>query len=62
MYETYALRLDHYMVTESGERCMLEEPLVVKMVIDKTAMPAPVCLNRMLDMMRNEVLKRAGDD
>ena len=62
MYETYALRLDHYMEAESGERCRLEEPLVVKMVIDKTARPFPVCLNRMLDMMRNEVLKRAGGD
>lgn len=60
MNGVYSLRLDHYMDIE-GEHCKLEEPLVVQMIYDRRYMPQPVCINRMIDMMRDEVLKRAGE-
>lgn len=57
MAEMYRLILDHYIETE-GERCRLEDPLVVQMI---AVAPEPVCLNRMMDMLKAEILKRAGD-
>lgn len=57
MAEVYCLRLDHYIEAE-GERCRLEEPLVVQMI---AVAPEPVCLNRMMDVLKSEILKRAGD-
>ena len=55
-YETYQLTLQHYIVCD--EECIkLEEPLVVKMIV-RNDIPTPICLNRMIDMMRDEMLKR----
>ena len=55
-YETYQLTLQHYIVCDE-EYIKLEEPLVVKMIVSND-IPTPVCLNRMIDMMRDEMLKR----
>lgn len=55
-YETYQITLQHYIVCDE-EYIRLEEPLVVKMIVSND-IPAPVCLNRMIDMMRDEMLKR----
>ena len=55
-YETYKLTLQHYIVCDE-EYIKLEEPLVVKMTV-RNDIPTPVCLNRMIDMMRDEMLKR----
>ena len=58
--EVYRLTLDHYFDDgESHQR--LEEPLVVQMIWDRRFVPQAICLNRMIDMMRSEVLKRAGE-
>lgn len=58
MNEIYRLRLDHYF--DDGEkRHQIEEPLIIQMIYNGMSMPIPVCLNRMLDQMREEVLKRA---
>lgn len=56
-WEIYSLRLDHYIQDESG-RYSIDEPLVVKMVYDRSYMPMPVCINGMLEEMRKEVLMR----
>jgi len=56
-YEVYKLTLEHYIDGETPVR--LEEPIVVKMVVDREYVPSAVCLNRMLDMMREYVLKKA---
>lgn len=60
MAEVYRLRLDHYMVA-GEERLRLDEPMVVQMIIDRSVVSIPVCLNRMMDEMKAEVLKRAGE-
>ena len=60
MNEVYRLRLDHYMDVE-GCREKLEDPLVIQMIFDRRYMPLPVCLNRMIDMMKDELLQRAGE-
>jgi len=59
--EIYRLTLSHYIESEE-ERIRIEEPLVIQMIFDRQYTPTPVCLNRMLDKMRDEVLKRAGDE
>ena len=57
MNEIYRLRLDHYI--EDGEKhFQIDEPLVIQTIIDRTYMPIPVCLNNMLDKMREELLNR----
>jgi hypothetical protein len=62
MDEIYRLRLDHFMMDmENGERHKLDEPLVVQMVLDRRYMPQAVCLNNMMDMMKAELLRRAGE-
>ena len=56
MNEIYRLRLDHFF--DDGEkRHPIEEPLVIQMVVDST-WPVPVCLNNMLNKMREELLNR----
>lgn len=59
--EIYRLTLSHYIESEE-DRIRIDEPLVVQMIFDRTYAPTPVYLNQMLDRMRDEVLRRAGDD
>ena len=61
IYEIYALRLDHY-IEDQGDRHPLDEPLVVKMVYDRRYIPLPICINNMIDKMRDEMLKRVGGE
>ena len=60
MNEIYRLTLTHYMAA-GDEHISLEDPLVVQMVFDRSYYAVPVCINRMIDMMREEILKRAGE-
>ena len=57
--EIYKLTLEHY-IDYTEERINIEEPLVVQMIIDRTYAPTPICLNAMLDRMKDEMLKRVG--
>lgn len=61
MYEVYELRLDHY-IDDQGDRHPLDEPLVVRMVYDRRYAPSPICINSMIDKMRDEMLKRVGGE
>ena len=56
--EVYRLMLEHF-IDDDGERIRLEEPLVVQMAYDRRYMPSAICLNSMIDKMRDEVLNRA---
>ena len=56
--EVYRLTLDHF-IDYGGERIRLEDPLVVQMIYDRGQAPSAVCLNSMIERMRDEVLKRA---
>lgn len=62
MNEFYRLTLEHFVSYDKG-MSMISEPLVVQMVIDHkyNPYPTPVCINRMLDMMKDEVMKRVGE-
>ena len=61
-YEIYSLRLDHYIQDESG-RHAIDEPLVVRMAYERNHyIPAPVCINHMLDELRREVLRRTAKE
>lgn len=53
--EIYRLTLEHY-IDDGKNRYRIDEPIVVQMV-HVTEIPVPVCLNRMLDMMRGELLR-----
>lgn len=59
-YEIYKLTLEHYINVEE-KRINIEEPIVVKMIFDRHDVPNAVCLNRMLDMMREKLLKMEGE-
>ena len=59
--EVYRLTLEHF-TRYSEDMHRLEEPLVVQMIVDRQYAPTAICLNRMLDMMRDEVLKRATEN
>lgn len=56
--EVYRLTLDHF-IDINGERTRLEEPLVVQMIYDRSYTPQAICLNNMIDMMRDEILRQA---
>lgn len=56
--EVYRLTLDHF-IDNDGKRSRLEEPLIVQMVYDRRYTPSAICLNSMIERMRDEVLKRA---
>lgn len=58
--EVYRLTLDHF-IDYGGERIRLEEPLVVQMICDSSYAPSAICLNSMIESMRDEVLKRATE-
>ena len=61
IYEIYALRLDHYILDQDG-RHSLDEPIVVQMAYDRKYMPLPICINSMIDKMREEMLTRVGGE
>ena len=62
MDEIYRLRLDHIMMdVENEEYHRLEEPLVVQMVLDRRYRPQAICLNDMMEMLKAELLRRAGE-
>ena len=56
--EVYRLTLDHF-IDYGGECMQLEKPIVVQMICNMNYAPSAVCLNSMLESMRDEVLKRA---
>lgn len=58
--EVYRLTLDHF-VLDDEDKHRLEEPLVVQMIVNRQYAPTAICLNRMLEMMRDEVLKKATE-
>lgn len=61
MHELYRLRLDHLMLdAENDEYHRLEDPLVIQVILDR-GMPKAICLNNMMDMMKAELLRRAGE-
>lgn len=59
--EVYRLTLEHLVIDNDGKRSRLEEPLVVQMIYDRRYTPSAVCLNSMIERMRDEVLKRATE-
>ena len=59
--EVYRLVLEHF-ADNDGKRSRLEEPLIVQMVFDRRYAPPAVCLNSMIERMRDEVLKRATEE
>lgn len=58
--EIYRLTLEHY-IDDGENRYRIDEPLVVQMIVDRQYTPTAICLNRMLDMMREELLKAEGE-
>ena len=60
MNEIYRLTLEHF-ICHDKDKHQLDEPLVVQMVIDKQYAPTAICLNRMLDRMREELLRIGGE-
>lgn len=60
-YEVYRLTLTHY-IDADGTKIQIEEPLVVAMAYDRRYGNVPIILNRMIDMMRGEMLRRATND
>lgn len=61
MNEIYRLRLDHFMDMGNGERHQLDEPLIVQIILDRRYMPQAICLNKMMDMMKDELLRKIGE-
>ncbi len=59
--EIYCLTLEHFICYDK-DRHRLEEPLVVQMIADRQYAPTAICLNRMLDIMREELLRRSAKD
>ena len=57
--EIYRLTLEHFICYDK-DRHQLEEPLVLQMIVDRQYAPTAICLNRMLDMMREELLRRSA--
>ncbi len=63
-YEEYRLVLTHSYIDEDGERTMLDEPVNVAQVIplDRSRQmipPVSVCINDMMDRMKQYILRRA---
>ena len=58
--ETYRLTLEHY-IDNGKKHYRIDEPIVVQMIY-MTEVPVPVCINRMLDMMRRELLKMEDEE
>lgn len=61
MYEIYELRLDHY-IEDGGDRHTLDEPIVVRVLYDGRYVPLSICINSMINKMRDEMLKRVGGE
>lgn len=58
--EVYRLMLEHF-IDDDGKRTRLEEPLVVQMACDRRYLPVPICINNMLEMMHDEIMRRVTE-
>ena len=58
--EVYRLRRDHYMQDAEADH-PLEEPLVVQVIYDRRYGNPSICLNEMLNRMKDEVLRRTDE-
>lgn len=58
--EVYQLTLEHYMNIE-GSKHKLDDPIIVQTIMDRDHGPTTLCLNRMMDMMRDMLLRRIED-
>lgn len=57
-YEVYRLTFDHF-INDEENYIQLDKPIVVQMIYDRSYAPTAICLNSMIDKMRDEVLNRA---
>lgn len=64
MYEEYRLVLRHTMMDkEDGSEHDIEPPLIIRMVYDRRmGLPATYCVNRMLQQMEDEMLRRMSNN
>ena len=65
-YEEYRLVLTHNYVDEDGKRTASEDPIQVTHVFpmdycDRMILPTAVCINDMLDRMKDYILRKAGE-
>ena len=62
-YEEYRLVFTHTYVDEDGERTALEDPIKVVHVFhtgdNRTILPVAVCLNDMLERMKDYILRES---
>ena len=58
--EVYRLTLDHF-IDDGESRTRLDQPIVVQMFYDRSYAPPAICINNMLEKMRDEVLRRATE-
>ena len=63
-YEEYRLVLTHTYVDGGGERRALEDPVKVVHVFpygDHTCRSAALCINDMMDRMKDYILRKVGE-
>lgn len=64
-YEEYGLVLTHTYVDWDGERTALEDPIKVVRVFpvegNKMILPGAVCINDMMDCMKDYILRKVGE-
>ena len=58
-FEGYRLTLSHFMHGMDGERHLIEDPISVQFIIDRSSqMPTSYCVNEMLERLKQEILRR----
>lgn len=64
-HEEYSLILTHTYVNEDGDRMELEDPVKVVRVFpvegNRMILPVAVCINDMMDRMKDYILRKAGE-
>lgn len=64
-YEEYRLVFTHTYVDEDGERRLLEDPVKVVHVFpaggNGMIMPVAVCINELMERMKNYILRKVGE-
>lgn len=64
-FEEYRLVLTHTYVNEDGERMALEDPVEVVQLFpsieNRRILPVSVCINDMMDRMKEYILRKVGE-
>lgn len=62
MQEAYRLVLQHYFISDTGDRMRIGDPIVTEQIFDSENGCNPIIINRLFDEMKHFTLIKMSED